>query len=76
MLKFTDMLPKMINHPPFSLEKYIYYVFEQIGKRKTLKVSAWLMASLRMLDKVTTVVIAPKVRIVSHRSIRSVQCLD
>jgi len=43
---------------------------------KTLKVSAWLMASLQLLDNVTTVVIAPNVRIVSQRSIRSVQCLD
>jgi hypothetical protein len=76
MLKFTDMLPKMVNHPPFSLEKYIYNVFEQIRKCKTLKVSAWLTASLQLLDNVMAVVMAPKVRIVSYRSIRSVQCLD
>jgi len=76
MLKFMDMLPKMVNHPPFSLEKYVYCVFEQIRKCKTLKVSVWLMASMQLLDNVMTVVMAPKVSIVSHRSIRSVQCLD
>jgi hypothetical protein len=54
----------MVYHPPFSLEKYICYVFEQIRKYKPLKVSALLMASLQLLDNVTTVVIAPKVRIV------------
>jgi hypothetical protein len=74
MLKFTEMLPEMVYHPPFSLGKYIK-VFEQIRKCKTLKFSAWLVASLQLLDNVTTVV-ASKVRIMSHRSSRSVQCLD
>lgn len=72
MLKFTEMLTKMVNHPPFSLEKYIFFM--SLNEYKN--VSAWLMASLQLLDDGTTVVIAPKVGIVSHRSCRSVQCLD
>jgi hypothetical protein len=58
------MLPKMVNHPPFSLEKYICYV---LYENVRLIISAWLMASLQLLDNETTDVIAPNVRIVEKK---------